>query len=179
LEGIQGNTARRQQVGEIKMRRSFVLSAVGLVAMAAVAVGCSDDKKSSSTATTAGGGDITVPTDTGTAVAVFAADISDTSQTLTATPGSVPAGKVTFTFTNTGTKQHEMIVLKTDEAVDALVVGADDKVSEDASVGEISETDAGKIVTKTFDLPAGNYILVCNIAKHYAQGMRVGFTVTP
>lgn len=159
------------------MRRSFVMSAVGLVAMAAVAVGCSDDKKSS-TATTAGGGDITVPADSGTPVEVIAADVSDTSQTLTATPGEVAAGKVTFTFKNTGTKQHEMIVLKTDEAVDALVVTAD-KVSEDASVGEISETDAGKTVTKTFDLAPGNYILVCNIAKHYAQGMRVAFTVTP
>ena len=114
----------------------------------------------------------------GTPVAVVAADTSATTQTLTADPISVAAGKVTFTFENTGTKQHEMIVLKTDEAADALVVGADDKVSEDASVGEIAETDAGKTVTKTFDLPAGKYLLVCNIAKHYAQGMRVAFTVT-
>jgi uncharacterized cupredoxin-like copper-binding protein len=72
-----------------------------------------------------------------------------------------------------------MIVLKTDEKADALKVGADDKVSEDASVGEISETDQGKTVTKTFDLAAGNYVLVCNIAKHYTQGMRSAFTVTP
>ena len=34
-------------------------------------------------------------------------------------------------------------------------------------------------MTKTFDLAAGNYVLVCNIAKHYSQGMRSAFTVTP
>ena len=88
-------------------------------------------------------------------------------------------GKVTFTFKNTGNRQHEMIVLKTDEAFDQLKVGADNKVSEDASVGEISETDQGKTVTKTFDLAAGSYVLVCNIEKHYNQGMRSAFTVTP
>ena len=91
---------------------------------------------------------------------------------------NVKAGKVTFTFKNTGNKQHEMIILKTDDAIGSLVVGADNKVSEAASVGEISETDAGKTVTKTFPLTAGKYILVCNIAKHYAQGMRIAFTVT-
>jgi uncharacterized cupredoxin-like copper-binding protein len=46
-------------------------------------------------------------------------------------------------------------------------------------VGEISETDKGKVVTKTFDLAAGNYVLVCNIEKHYGQGMFAAFTVTP
>ncbi|CAB4364199.1 MAG: hypothetical protein F2681_01085 [Actinobacteria bacterium] len=159
------------------MRRSFVLGALGLIAMAGVAVGCSDSKTASTT--TAGGGDVTVPSGAeGTPVAVVAADTSATTQTLTADPISVAAGQVTFTFQNTGTKQHEMIILKTDDAIDALVVGADDKVSEAASVGEISETDAGKTVTKTFPLAAGKYILVCNIAKHYAQGMRVAFTVT-
>ncbi|MFM2076937.1 MAG: hypothetical protein RJA49_827 [Actinomycetota bacterium] len=140
---------------------------------------CGSDSTSTATTSGGGGGGVTVPTETGTPVAVVAADTSDTTQTLTAAPASVAKGKVTFTFQNTGKKQHEMIVLKTDEAFDALKVGADNKVSEDASVGEISETDAGKTVVKTFDLAAGNYVLVCNIEKHYAQGMRVAFTVTP
>ena len=124
---------------------------------------------------------MTVPADAGggTPVAVTAGDKSDVEQFLTVVPTSAPAGKVTFTFSNTGNRQHEMIVLKTDEKADELKVGADDKVSEDASVGEISETDQGKTVTKTFDLAAGNYVLVCNIAKHYSQGMRSAFTVTP
>ena len=28
------------------------------------------------------------------------------------------------------------------------------------------------------DMAAGAYVLVCNIAKHYAMGMRAPFTVT-
>ena len=149
-------------------------------------VGCSSDSKSS-TATTAagatttaagGGGGVTVPTAAGTPIAVTAGDTSDTVQFLKVDPLTAPTGKVTFTFVNTGNRQHEMIVLKTDEKADSLVVGSDNKVSEDKSVGEISETDAGKTVVKTFDLAPGHYVLVCNIAKHYTQGMKSDFTVT-
>ena len=56
----------------------------------------------------------------GTPVAVTAADKSDVVQSLTVEPVSVAAGQVTFTFKNTGNRQHEMIVLKTDEKADAL-----------------------------------------------------------
>ncbi|CAB4897648.1 unannotated protein [freshwater metagenome] len=59
-----------------------------------------------------------------------------------------------------------------------MVVGADNKVSEDTTVGEVSELDAGKTGTVTLDLKPGKYVLVCNIEKHYAQGMRAAFTVT-
>jgi uncharacterized cupredoxin-like copper-binding protein len=149
-------------------------------------VGCSSDAKSSpgttaggATTTAGGGGGITGPAAGGTPVSVQAGDTSDVVQFLKVDPLSVKTGKVTFTFVNKGNRQHEMIVLKTDEKADALVVGADNKVSEDKSVGEISETDAGKTVVKTFDLAAGHYVLVCNIAKHYAQGMKSDFTVTP
>jgi len=154
-------------------------------------VGCSSSGSSTATTTAGatttgasttvggGGGGITVPAASGTPVAVEAGDNSATSQFLKVDPTTVKAGKVTFTFVNKGNRQHEMIVLKTDEKADSLVVGADNKVSEDKSVGEISETDAGKTVVKTFDLAAGHYVLVCNIAKHYAQGMKSDFTVTP
>lgn len=149
-------------------------------------VGCSSDSKSGTattaagaTTTAAGGGGVTVPAATGTPVAVEAGDTSDTIQYLKVDPTSVKAGKVTFTFVNKGNRQHEMIVLKTDEKADSLVVDSENKVSEDKSVGEISETDAGKTVVKTFDLAPGHYVLVCNIAKHYQQGMKSDFTVTP
>jgi uncharacterized cupredoxin-like copper-binding protein len=146
---------------------------------------CGSDAAKTGTATTggattdAGAGGITVAAADGTPVAVTAGDKTDTEQFLTVAPVSVKAGKVTFTLTNTGTRQHEMIVLKTDEAFDQLKIDAANKVSEDTSVGEISETDKGKTVTKTLDLAAGKYVLVCNIEKHYGQGMRSAFTVTP
>lgn len=160
------------------MRRLAPFTAILAIGLALAA--CSSDGTSSSSPETTAGGGVTVPTETGTPVAVEAGDTSDTVQFLKVDPTSVKAGKVTFTFTNNGTRQHEMIVLKTDEKADALVVDtATNKVSEDASVGEISETDKGKVVTKTFDLAAGNYVLVCNIEKHYGQGMFAAFTVTP
>jgi uncharacterized cupredoxin-like copper-binding protein len=138
--------------------------------------GCGSSSKSAATTTTGGG--VTVPVDNGVPVAVTAGDTSDTVQFLKVDPITVKAGKVTFTFKNTGNRQHEMIVLKTDTPADQLVVGSDNKVSEDASVGEVSETDAGKTVVKTLDLAAGKYVLVCNIEKHYSQGMKSAFTVT-
>lgn len=155
-----------------------VRSSVLAVMMLGLVTGCGSDSKTS--ADTSGGGDVTAAADAGggTPVTVTAGDKSDTEQFLTVDPVTVAAGKVTFTFKNTGNRQHEMVVLKTDEAIDQLVVGADNRVSEDLSVGEISETDAGKTVSTTLDLTAGAYALVCNIEKHYGQGMRSAFTVT-
>jgi uncharacterized cupredoxin-like copper-binding protein len=152
----------------------MVRSAAAAVFTLALVAGCGSSKKSGSSSD----GGVTVAPSNGVPVAVTAGDKSDTEQFLTVDPASVKAGNVTFTFKNTGTRQHEMIVLKTDDALDALKVGADNKVSEDASVGEVAETDAGKTVTKTLDLKAGKYVLVCNIEKHYGQGMRSAFTVT-
>jgi uncharacterized cupredoxin-like copper-binding protein len=157
------------------MRRAMA-AVVAVVLGGGVVAGCGSSTK----ATSPGGGVTVGSTVAGVPVAVTAGDKSDTEQFLTVEPVSVKAGSVTFTFKNTGTRQHEMIVLKTDEAVDQLKVdAATNKVSEDASVGEVSETDAGKTVVKSLDLVAGKYVLVCNIEKHYGQGMRSAFTVTP
>jgi uncharacterized cupredoxin-like copper-binding protein len=92
---------------------------------------------------------------------------------------STKAGPVSFTFVNDAKAEHEMIILKTDAPLGSLEVGKDFRVSEDASVGEISETPAGTTVTQSFDLEPGSYILLCNIPLHYGQGMRLAFTVTP
>jgi uncharacterized cupredoxin-like copper-binding protein len=162
------------------MRRFTVVLVAGVVGTAALA-GCSSDKKTATVATTvAAASGITVAGGAaGTPVVVTAADTSDTVQTLTAAPASVKAGPVTFTLTNTGTaKKHEMVVLKSDAAIDSLAVDpATNKVSEDTTMGEVAELDPGKTGSVTIDLPAGKYILVCNIEKHYAQGMRTAFTV--
>lgn len=148
------------------MNRAWACCTVGALGIAAL-TGCSSTSKSS---TPTGGG-------VGTAVAVVAAEQGGT-YSITADPASVKTGPVTFTLTDTGTKKHEMVVLKTDQPFDALTVGADDKVSEDTTVGEIGEIDGGEAASVTLDLKPGHYVLVCNIALHYGLGMRVGFTVT-
>lgn len=88
---------------------------------------------------------------------------------------TVSAGGVTFEARNVGTIPHELVVLKTDLAADALVVeGA--VVNEDASgeeIGEIEEDELGpgQSASATFDLTSGKYVLFCNIPGHYQSGM--------
>jgi uncharacterized cupredoxin-like copper-binding protein len=100
------------------------------------------------------------------------------TMSMTVTPASAPHGKVKFTVKNEGTELHEMVVIKTDTPFDQLQVNTKNKVSESKSVGEVSGIGKGKTKSKTLKLKAGSYALVCNIAEHYAAGMRAGFTVT-
>jgi uncharacterized cupredoxin-like copper-binding protein len=162
--------------------RAGSLSAVLALALLGVA-GCGSSSSTSNT--TAGGGGVTVPSSPGATVDVVVSDAKgvDGPMTLTATPDSVPAGDVTFTVKNEGTIDHEVVVLKTDTAYDQLPVGGSepDRVDETNNVGETGEPDVKPGETRSFTLnamTAGKYVLVCNIAKHYAMGMRAPFTVT-
>ena len=157
------------------------LLVAGLVVVALA--GCSSSK--SSTSTTSGaqgaGGGVTVTTAASggpTVVNVVGGEKSGGKYYLTVTPASVKAGPTTFTFKNQGTMEHEVIVLKTDTPADKLKVGANHEVSEDASVGEDSETKPGKTKSTTIDLKPGKYVLACNIERHYEKGMFTAFTVT-
>ena len=96
-------------------------------------------------------------------------------------PNSSAAGSVTFDATNEGTIEHELVVVKSDLAPDALVV-VNGKVDEEASgtlIGEIEPDDLqpGQSSSATWDLEGGKYVLICNIAGHYSAGMYTGFTV--
>ena len=144
--------------------------------------GCSSSNK---TGTSSGGqsaGGVTATTTASSSgpavVTVLGGEKPDGKYYLTVTPGSVKAGKTTITFKNVGTKVHEVVVLKTDAAAGKLKVGANHEVSEDASVGEDSETDPAKTKTTTIDLQPGSYVLVCNIERHYEKGMYAPLTVS-
>jgi len=117
---------------------------------------------------------------------------TDAPMTLTLAPTSATAGDISFTVKNAGTIDHEMVVLKTDTAFDKLPVvdagdppapvttGAD-KIDEADNVGETGDPNLKAGDSRTFTitgLAAGNYVLVCNIAKHYGLGMRAAFTVS-
>ena len=104
---------------------------------------------------------------------------------------SAPGGKVTFVATNKGpADKHELVVARTDLDAGALPKKADGSVDETGAgvevVGEIEEFDPNTTQELTFDMPAGKYVLFCNIVEtedgkteaHYTLGMRIGFGTT-
>jgi uncharacterized cupredoxin-like copper-binding protein len=163
------------------------LVVAGLVVVALA--GCSSSNNSTGgggqsggvTTTTAASGGVTTTTAASggpTVVNVVGGEKSSAKYYLTVTPASVKAGPTTITFKNQGTMVHEVIVLKTDTPANQLKVGANHEVSEDASVGEDSETKPGRTKSTTINLKPGKYVLVCNIERHYEKGMFTAFTVT-
>lgn len=110
--------------------------------------------------------------------------ISETEYALAGVEGaaidSAPAGHITFEVHNDGTIQHSFYVIKTDLDEGALPLDGT-KVDENATgvefIEEIEDFDAGTIKTLPVDLEAGHYVLICNIAGHYTQGMHAAFDV--
>jgi uncharacterized cupredoxin-like copper-binding protein len=178
LSRIDGNSGKVAGPMRGNQRALTVLiTALTVLALA----GCSNSKSTGTSSGGQSGGGVTVTTAASggpTVVNVVGGEKPDGKYYLTVTPGSVKAGKTTITFKNAGTKVHEVVVLKTDMPAGNLKVGANHEVSEDASVGEDSETDPGKTKSTTINLPAGNYVLVCNIERHYEKGMYAALTVS-
>ena len=102
---------------------------------------------------------------------------------------TVPHGTVSFLVTNSGSIDHEMVVLP---LVDSQTAGTrpiagDARIDEAGSLGEASKTDgegAGKGIVSgasgwmSITLAPGHYELVCNLAGHYTAGMFTQLTVT-
>lgn len=100
---------------------------------------------------------------------------------VTATPSAVSAGSVQFTARNVGTIAHEFVVIRTELAEDQLPAseGTVDETAEGIEIiGEIEEFDAGGEQTASFELTAGNYVLICNVPGHYQLGMHTRFRVS-
>jgi len=179
-------------------RRSF--AAIALIGALVLFAGCASSTSSANGANTLEGGvkipsaGPTVATATSTTVHVTVSDTHGLAgpMSITLSPATAPAGNVTFVVKNTGTIDHEAVVLKTNIPFDKLPIadagdppapvktGAD-KVSEDANIGETGDPNLKPGDTRTFtikNMTAGNYDIVCNIAQHYGKGMRAPFTVS-
>lgn len=95
---------------------------------------------------------------------------------------SVKAGEVTFDVTNLSRSiVHEMIVVQVENPNAPLPY--DDSTGQIPEkkvkmLGETEEMEPNAEKTVTFDLKPGNYLLICNVAGHYATGMWTPFTVT-
>jgi len=109
-------------------------------------------------------------------------DLSKATMGIKATPASAPAGIVSFKVTNTSKDTvHEMIVMYLDDPTKPLpYIDGDKRVDEDKAgdKGEVSELDPGKSGSLTVALKPGKYLLICNVAGHYAAGMWTPFEVT-
>ena len=91
-----------------------------------------------------------------------------------ATQGA-PRGKVRFVVTNTGTFEHEFVVLKTAKPAGNLLKGKE--ANEAGNVGEIGGIPAGQARTLNLVLKRGHYALICNLPGHYAAGQFADFYV--
>ena len=89
-----------------------------------------------------------------------------------------PPGSVLFDVTNAGTMEHQLVIVRTSLAANALPVsgGAVDVANLEV-VGEIGTLPRGDRDREAFLLQAGAHVLICNIPGHYEAGMRLGFTV--
>jgi uncharacterized cupredoxin-like copper-binding protein len=90
----------------------------------------------------------------------------------------VKAGEVTFNITNSGSIDHEFVVLKTDTRASALPQ-ADGTVPEGDMelMGEAEDITPGSSQDLTLTLPAGHYVILCNVEGHYSGGMWLDLTV--
>ncbi len=95
---------------------------------------------------------------------------------------TVEAGAVTFDVSNWSRNLvHEMLVVAVaNPDVQLPYDSSDQRIIEDQikSLGETEEMQPGAVKTLTLDLTPGTYLLLCNVAGHYAAGMWTVLTVT-
>jgi uncharacterized cupredoxin-like copper-binding protein len=96
---------------------------------------------------------------------------------------SIKAGTVVFDVTNwSRSVVHEMVVVVVDSPDAPLPYDSSRWiVPEDQTkvLGESGELGPNASQDVTLTLPAGSYMLICNVPGHFASGMAVPFTVTP
>ena len=102
-----------------------------------------------------------------------------TDMLLTVDRSTISAGPVTFVVKNSGLVAHELVLIHTDVAQDKLALNPDEagKVIETGNLGETGDMSGGESKTFTVTLPAGHYVLMCNMVGHYMSGMHIAFTV--
>lgn len=87
----------------------------------------------------------------------------------------VKHGAVTFHDHNTDDDLvHEMVIIRTNLPANKLPYNKKaERVEENKlhGIGEIDDLKPNHKATKTFDLKAGRYVLICNEPGHYKRGM--------
>lgn len=97
-----------------------------------------------------------------------------------ADPASVPSGETTFDIRNTGSVEHDFVVLDVDRDPDDLPLDkgkVDTKARGIEELGHVHTIRSGQETTETIDLDPGSYLLICNIEGHFQSGMHTAFRV--
>ncbi len=169
--------------------RRHIIRAVPVAVLAAAALSlaaCGGGSSSSSTAEPATQpAETTQPasTDTTTSGGGTPLTIAMSEYAFTPTDTTAPVGKITITAPNQGKLSHELVLIHTNLAVDKLpLVSGGAEVDEDSFgeanlPGEIGDVEPGDTKSLTVTLPAGRYVVLCNIEGHYKAGMVGTLTV--
>ena len=94
---------------------------------------------------------------------------------------NVKTGRVTIDVKNAADNnmEHELVVLKTDLADNALPVSKGTVPEHKLrKVGEVEDIGPGTSKHASFKLAPGHYVLICNKPGHYAAGMHTTLAVT-
>jgi uncharacterized cupredoxin-like copper-binding protein len=87
----------------------------------------------------------------------------------------VPAGEITFDVVNVGEDPHEVIFFKSDLDSAALPPSSVSGEVDEAAIGEYvggwEDVQPAGLASGTLTLAPGRYILLCNLTKHYENGM--------
>ncbi len=165
------------------MRRHIIrVAPVAILAMAVLSLsGCGSSTSTSSTASpaaTSDTGDLTETTATSTTPSAGATALTVVMSDYAFTPKNATAatGPITITAPNQGKLVHELVLIRTDLPLAKLPTDSAGDVNEDAFPesklpGEISETQPGATGKLTVTLPAGRYVMLCNVPGHYQAGM--------
>jgi uncharacterized cupredoxin-like copper-binding protein len=89
---------------------------------------------------------------------------------------SASAGRLRVTARNDGAAPHELVVIRTPKAPNALATRSG-QASEAGAFGEIAEQKPGHRASHTFNLEPGRYVYICNVPGHYKAGMYGTLTV--
>lgn len=164
-----------------KITRVVPVAILATAALSFAACGSSGSSSSTVTTTAPAATDTTDTTGTpppvttaaggATALTIVMSDYAFTPKNATAA-----AGEVTLTAPNQGKVVHELVLIRTDLPASKLPTESSGDVNENAFPesrlpGEISETQPGSTGTLTVNLPAGRYIMLCNVSGHYQKGM--------
>ncbi len=95
------------------------------------------------------------------------------------------AGEINFDVQNEGRESHELVIIRTDLATDALPfvdaelnIGVVDEEAAGEKIGKIEEfRGRGAMEVGSFTLTPGRYALICNLFRHYERGMFAELTV--